>query len=95
VKHSGARIIEIGLSRLGRDLRLSVRDDGRGMPRDGNHGGQVGHYGLIGMKERASQIGAEFELVSSPGRGTKISVQVPVSQETYIASSQERQEASR
>ena len=95
VKHSGARVIEIGLSCSGRDVRLSVRDDGRGMPRDGNPGAQAGHYGLIGMKERASQIGAEFEMVSAPGRGTKISVQVPVTQETYIASSQERQEASR
>jgi signal transduction histidine kinase/ligand-binding sensor domain-containing protein len=95
VKHSGARTIEIGLICSRRDLRLSVRDDGRGMPRDGNPSGQTGHYGLIGMKERASQIGAEFELVSAPGRGTTISVQVPVTREAYIASSQERQEASR
>jgi signal transduction histidine kinase len=65
------------------------------MPRDGNPSGQTGHYGLIGMKERASQIGAEFELVSAPGRGTTISVQVPVTREAHIASSQERQEASR
>jgi signal transduction histidine kinase len=95
VQHSGAHTIEIGLSCSGRDLRLSVRDDGRGMPPDGSPGSHGGHYGLIGMKERASQIGAEFELVSAPGRGTKISVQVPVTQETLIASSQERQEASR
>jgi signal transduction histidine kinase/ligand-binding sensor domain-containing protein len=95
VQHSGAHTIEIGLSCSARDVRLSVRDDGRGMPRDGNPGGQAGHYGLIGMRERANQIGAEFELVSVPGRGTKISVQVPVTQEAYITSSQERQEASR
>jgi signal transduction histidine kinase/ligand-binding sensor domain-containing protein len=95
VKHSGARIIEITLRRSGRNLRLSVRDDGRGMSGDANPGSQSGHYGLIGMKERASQIGAEFELVSLPGRGTRISVQVPVTRETYITSSQERQEASR
>ena len=95
VKHSGARTIEIALSCSSRDLRLSVRDDGRGMPRGGNPGAQAGHYGLIGMQERASQIGAEFELVSAPGRGTRISVQVPVTREAYIASSQERQEASR
>jgi len=95
VKHSGAHTIEIGLSCSGRDVRLSVRDDGCGMSGDANPGGQAGHYGLIGMKERASQIGAEFELVSHPGRGTRISVQVPVTRETYITSSQERQEASR
>jgi len=95
VKHSGAHMIEIGLSCSGRNLRLSVRDDGRGISRDAHAGGHAGHYGLVGMKERASQIGADFELVSAPGRGTKISVQVPVTQEAYIASSQESQEASR
>src|SRR5579863_1635622 len=91
VKHSGARIIEIVLSCSGPDLRLSIRDDGHGMPQGANAGGRDGHYGLVGMKERASQIGAEFDLVSAPGRGTKISVKVPVAQEAYIASSQERQ----
>jgi len=60
-------------------LRLSVRDDGQGMSRsDGN--GRAGHYGIIGMKERASQIGAELEVASTPGRGTKVSVRVPVAQ---------------
>jgi len=32
------------------------------------------------MKERASQIGAELEVASTPGRGTKVSVRVPVAQ---------------
>jgi signal transduction histidine kinase len=95
VKHSGAHTIEVGLNYSGRDLRMSVRDDGCGMSTEANPGGQAGHYGLIGMRERASQMGAEFELASFPGRGTRISVQVPVTQEPYIASSQERQEASR
>lgn len=95
VQHSGAHTIEIGLGCTGRDVRLSVRDDGRGMSPYATAGSQAGHYGLIGMKERASQIGAEFELVSDPGRGTRISVRVPVTRETYITSSQERQEASR
>jgi signal transduction histidine kinase/ligand-binding sensor domain-containing protein len=95
VKHSGAHTIEIGLSCSGRIVRLSVHDDGCGMSGDLNGGVQTGHYGLIGMKERASQIGAEFELASFPGRGTRIFVQVPVTREAYITSSQERQEASR
>jgi signal transduction histidine kinase len=75
IKHAGARTIEVALACSADDLRLSVRDDGQGMG-DGN--GRAGHYGIIGMKERASQIGAEFEVASAPGRGTKISVRVPV-----------------
>ena len=43
-------------------LHLSVKDDGSGFARDEN--GKGGHYGLIGMKERASHIGADFDLAS-------------------------------
>jgi signal transduction histidine kinase/ligand-binding sensor domain-containing protein len=79
IKHAGARMIEVTLACSANDLRLSVRDDGQGMSRgDGN--GRAGHYGIIGMKERASQIGAELEVASTPGRGTKVSVRVPVAQ---------------
>ena len=77
IKHAGARMIEVALTCSANDLRLSIRDDGQGMSRgDGN--GPAGHYGIIGMKERASQIGAELEVASTPGRGTKVSVRVPV-----------------
>ncbi len=34
------------------------------------------HYGIIGMKERAEHIGAEFDLVSTGGLGTTISVKI-------------------
>jgi len=75
IKHAGARTIEVALACSANDLRLSVRDDGQGMG-DGN--GRAGHYGIIGMKERASQIGADLEVASAPGRGTRVSVRVPV-----------------
>jgi len=77
LKHAGARMIEVNLTCSADDLRLSVRDDGQGISRDESHG-RVGHYGIIGMKERASQIGAKLEVSSTPGRGTKVSVQVPI-----------------
>ena len=79
IKHAGARMIEVALTCSANDLRLSVRDDGQGMSR-GDDSGRAGHYGIIGMKERASQIGAELEVASAPGRGTKVSVRVAVAQ---------------
>jgi len=36
----------------------------------------VGHYGLIGMRERAAQIGAKIGIASAPGRGTTVTVVV-------------------
>jgi signal transduction histidine kinase len=76
------------------DLRVSIRDDGRGFTRGSNGanggGADGGHYGLVGMRERASQIGAEFELSSTPGLGTRVSVRVPVTREIPAASSPEK-----
>jgi ligand-binding sensor domain-containing protein/signal transduction histidine kinase len=76
VKHSGAKTIEVVLQTTPDMLQLSVKDDGSGFSRE-NGNVRPGHYGLIGMKERAAQIGAEFNMVSEPGRGTTISVLLP------------------
>jgi ligand-binding sensor domain-containing protein/signal transduction histidine kinase len=78
VKHSGAKAIEVTLNSTAVELQLSVKDDGSGFSRE-NGGVRPGHYGLIGMKERAAQIGAEFNLASEPGRGTTVSVLLPIS----------------
>ena len=74
VKHSGARTIEVTLDSSANVLKLCVKDDGSGM---NNSNGQPGHYGLIGMRERAAQIGAAITIDSEAGRGTLISVLVP------------------
>jgi signal transduction histidine kinase len=76
VKHSGARNIEVALESAPEALRLSVHDDGSGLGKDGA-ALRPGHYGIIGMKERATQIGAELQLLSEPGRGTTVSVYLP------------------
>ncbi len=77
VKHSGAKTIEVALHVAPEGLQLSVKDDGAGFSRD-NGNVRPGHYGLIGMKERAAQIGAELDLASEPGRGTTVSVLLPM-----------------
>ena len=81
VKHSRARSIEVALKSTARSLKLSVRDDGDGFAANSfaTHNGTAhpGHYGLVGMKERATHIGAHFELASEPGRGTTVRVELP------------------
>ena len=72
VKHSGARTLKVTLDSTPRRVELSVKDDGAGFDDSGS--APVGHYGLIGMKERAAQIGAELHVTSVPGRGTTVSV---------------------
>jgi signal transduction histidine kinase len=76
VKHSGAKTIEVVLQCDAEALRILVKDDGAGFSRE-NGNVRPGHYGLIGMKERAAQIGATLNLASEPGRGTTVSVLLP------------------
>jgi signal transduction histidine kinase len=77
VKHSGARNIEVTLKSGPASVFLSVADDGAGCEPSEHGHLKPGHYGLIGMKERAAQIGAEFSFESAPGRGTLVSVLAP------------------
>jgi ligand-binding sensor domain-containing protein/two-component sensor histidine kinase len=77
VKHSGANTIEVALSGSESALHLEVKDNGSGFIRKENGYTNEGHYGLVGMKERAATIGAELEISSVPGRGTTVSVVLP------------------
>jgi signal transduction histidine kinase len=84
LKHSGARTIEVALKRAPDALRLSVSDDGSGFEQADQGPRRPGHYGLIGMRERAAQIGAEFAFDSAPGRGTTVSVVAPLGRSVVL-----------
>ena len=78
VRHAGARLAEIRI-RYGRErLEISVTDDGCGLPpalRDG--AAPAGHYGLIGMRERAQRLGGTIDIAARAGGGTEIRLSVP------------------
>lgn len=77
VKHSGAHTIEVALQSEPDAVRLSIRDDGTGLPSEDHARSVPGHYGLTGMRERATQIGAQLQLDSAPGEGTTVRVVLP------------------
>jgi signal transduction histidine kinase len=60
-----------------RSVRLVVADDGRGFIVDPELYSYAGHWGLLGMRERASQLRAKLTVRSAPGEGTKIVLHVP------------------
>ena len=69
VKHSLAQRITIKASTVNSlGLRLSVADDGRGIPRERPTSG----FGLTSMQERADRIGASLTIVTAPRSGTEI-----------------------
>jgi ligand-binding sensor domain-containing protein/signal transduction histidine kinase len=76
VKHAQANRIDVTLNFDTRSVRLSVRDDGRGF--DPSEQIVDGHFGLIGMRERAEQVGGVLSIESERERGTRIAVDVPL-----------------
>jgi ligand-binding sensor domain-containing protein len=78
VKHARAGLIDVGLEFDPGIVRLSVRDDGCGFDGNGSSPSEEGHFGLLGMRERATQIGGKLTVSSDRGSGTEISVEVPL-----------------
>ncbi|MFI1385427.1 sensor histidine kinase [Embleya sp. NPDC020886] len=72
-KHADARSVTVELAYRPFATRLTVVDDGRGFEPGRGKGG----YGLPGMRARLAQVGGEVELLSAPGRGTTVRVEVP------------------
>jgi len=77
-RHSDGLHIEVQITYHPRQLRLRVRDDGRGIdPAILEKQGRENHWGLPGMRERAQRIGAEVKLSSHCGEGTEVELTVP------------------
>jgi signal transduction histidine kinase/ligand-binding sensor domain-containing protein len=73
--HSGCRTVWVICDYGARELRVGVRDDGRGF--DPSQATPTGHWGLIGMRERAASIGARLTVTSAPGAGSEVVVVLP------------------
>ena len=78
VKHAGASRIAIKLHSEARKLFLRIEDNGRGFETKDVFSSLGGHFGLIGMRERAERLGGEMRLASNPGEGTEVEVTVPL-----------------
>jgi signal transduction histidine kinase len=76
-QHSHGTLIEIEIAYDRTGLRVSVRDDGRGIEEEILTRGRVGHWGLSGMRERGKKIGVKLNIANHPGRGTEIDLLVP------------------
>lgn len=77
-RHAQARQIEVEIRYDNEQVRLRVRDNGRGIdPVIVSGQGSEGHYGLPGMRERAALIGGKLDLWSELGAGTELELRVP------------------
>ena len=56
---------------------LEIKDDGKGFALENCPGPDEGHFGLLGMRERAERMGGTAYISSTPGMGTKVRVEIP------------------
>jgi PAS domain S-box-containing protein len=77
--HSGAKRVELELEYSDKDWRMRIRDDGRGIDPQVLEKGRDGHWGLAGMRERATRIGGLLKILSSPTSGTEVQLSIPSS----------------
>lgn len=75
MRHAQAHTVELTLSVQGRELCLSISDDGQGFV---PAGGRPTSFGLVGMRERVLMLGGTLALHSVPGEGTTLTVRVPL-----------------
>jgi len=79
-RHAQAAHACLNISFTPQDITLQVSDDGKGfeVPKNPAEFAQNGHFGLLGLHERAELISADLEIRSSPGQGTRLTVTLPV-----------------
>jgi signal transduction histidine kinase len=78
IKHARATEVTISLAFEPQQVSLQVQDNGIGFNLATCAGPGEGHFGLLGMSERAKRIGGRFVPLSQPGQGTSIQVEIPM-----------------
>ena len=76
-KHAAASRVNISLHSTDGGLRLCVEDNGVGFHVEEALAGR-GSFGIAGMRERIALLGGKFQITSSPGRGTRLVIELPV-----------------
>ncbi|MGB4595365.1 MAG: histidine kinase [Anaerolineaceae bacterium] len=78
IQHAAAKQAWVFIIFSKENLKIQIKDDGKGflMPSSPSEFPQKGHFGLLGLYERADLINAQLEVISSPGAGTTVSIQL-------------------
>jgi signal transduction histidine kinase len=77
-KHARPGVVRVSFRVENRHVLVAVEDDGAGFEIAQDADGPAHSFGVRFMRERAAEIGAALDLQSSPGRGTRITVEIPI-----------------
>ena len=89
-RHADAQGIEVEIRYDEQQLRVRVRDNGKGVaPKLAGDDGREGHFGLRGMRERAKLIGGKLTVWSELDSGTEVELNIPAAR-AYLAAAERR-----
>jgi len=80
VRHGKATTVEVSGDMDEHNLSFSVIDDGCGFDIAGSPGVNEGHFGLAGIRDRVNRLGGTFEIDTAPGRGTKATINLELTE---------------
>jgi len=80
VKHSSANTVKIELEFTPNRVVLQIKDNGKGFDPEQCIGPDEGHFGLLGIRERAERMGGNANISSAPGAGACVHVEIPIHQ---------------
>lgn len=75
-RHAQASLVRIKVHRFGNRFCMVIEDDGIGIFAGCRR--KPNSFGLLGIEERVSSLGGEFEVDSVPGKGTRLSISIPI-----------------
>jgi two-component system, NarL family, sensor histidine kinase DegS len=74
MKHAQATLIQVSFEQMGEDMVITLRDNGVGFDPTSI---TPGHYGMIGMQERAAFLGGQLDIRSELGKGSEFVLRIP------------------
>jgi signal transduction histidine kinase len=77
-RHAQAESVLVQVSVEGGVVRIEIEDDGKGFEPTAPAPTDRAHWGLLGIQERASILGGRARIDSTPGRGTRVEIEVPL-----------------
>ncbi len=75
MRHANASEVRVAIQSTVNRLLISITDNGKGIMRQEINDPKS--FGIVGMKERVHWVGGQFNIYSSPGRGTRIEISAP------------------
>ena len=76
IRHADAKHVKIQVKLVNSNILLTVHDDGKGFKKHLLTTEKT--FGVFGMQERAAMLGGEMQIISTPDKGTRINVSLPL-----------------